>query len=120
MASFSNETAIIQFLLEEGINPNVLTPDGHSILLRMAMNGNNELIELYFSKGGNIHVMNQKTKDNVLHYSAYYAQLETTKYLVSLGVDYKAKNVEWKIPLDYAKEVNRTENVEFLQDVEKK
>jgi len=90
-------------------------------LLEIIRKGNKELVQLYYSKGGNVHVMD-KEKWNALHYSASSLknQLETTKYLISVGVDYKANNYNGKTPLELAKQNKNMEIVQFLKEVEKK
>jgi len=40
--------------------------------------------------------------------------------LISLGIDYKAKNKYEKTPLDVAKQQNKLEFIEFLEEVERK
>jgi len=86
----------------------------------MAYHGNKGLIELYCSMGGIIHVSNVNGW-NALHYSASNDRFETTKYLVSIGIDYKAKNSESKTPLDLAKQqYKKSELVKFLEQVEMK
>jgi len=106
--------------LEKGINPNINDPYGDAILFTFARNGNIEMIELYLSKGGNINVIDENNNRNALHYSAFYGKLETAKYLVSIGIDYKAKDIDGKTALDLAIQENKTKILEFLQEIEKK
>ena len=107
--------------MEEGkVNPNINDPFGWPLLNRLSFFRNNEMIELYLSKGGDLHIVHANFKWNALHYSSYYGNLETTKYLVSIGVDYKAKNITNKTPTDLAKEAERFEVFQFLQQVENK
>jgi len=106
--------------LEKGVNPNINDSVGIPILCRMAIFGNDDMIELYLSKGGNLKVIYEEIKWNALHCCAYNGYLETTKYLISLGIDYKAKDMIGKTPLDLAKDRNKTEIIEFLEKVGKK
>jgi len=106
--------------LEKGINPNIKDSDGIPILCRMAHYGNNEMIELYLSKGGNLNVIDE-TELNALHYCARYGQLKTIKYLISLGIEYTATDKYGRPPLELAKQWNNnSEIVKFLEEVEKK
>jgi len=119
-ASYHNKTAIIRFLLNEGVNPNVKDQSGWPILLNLARFGNKEMIELYLTSGGDVHAVDVN-KSNALHYcSAYNGNLETMKYLISLGVDYKAKNENGKTPLEFAIQNHNNELADFLKEVEKK
>lgn len=79
------------------------------------------MIESYFKMGGDLNVVD-KMNWNALHYSASFDQLDTTKFLVSIGVDYKAKDFKGKTPLDDAtsQKNKNIKIVEFLQEVEKK
>jgi len=77
------------------------------------------MIELYLSKGGDLNVIDNK-KWNALHYSAYHGYLEITKYLISIGIDFKAKDKNGRTALDFAKERKKTEIIEFLEEVGKK
>lgn len=106
------------FLLEEGkVNPNINDSDGVPILLRMAEHGNPNLIGLYFAKGGNLHVINETNNRNAIHYCVISkVDLNTIRYLISLGVDFKAKDGQGMSPLDLA-EPGPTEK--FLRDAEK-
>lgn len=76
------------------------------------------MIELYLEKGGKLNVTNE-TKWNALHYSAYRDHLETSKFLVYVGIEYNAKNSDGKTPLDLAKADKIVKVVQFLQEVEK-
>jgi len=105
--------------LDQGnVNPNI-NSNGFHVLLLLATNGNKEMIELYFSKGGNLNVVDVN-KSNALHSSAYRGHLETTKYLVSIGIDFKAKNGVGKTPSDLARQNKMFEVLKFLQEVEQK
>lgn len=55
-------------------------------------------------------------KSNVLHSTC---ELEQTKWLVSVGVDYKAINDDMETPLDYAIHM-KWPNVAFLNEVQSK
>jgi len=105
--------------LEKGINPNINDSEGHPILFRMVPFGNDEMIELYLSKGGNLNVIDQD-KWNALHCCVLNGHLETTKYLVSVGIDYKAKDMNGRTPLELAKQRKKMEIIDFLEEVQKR
>lgn len=113
----NNQTPIIRFLLEKGnISPNIKNSNGNPILCRLAYFGNNEMIKLCLKKGGDINAINEQNKWNALHEAAYNGQFLTAKYLVSLGIDFKAKNKDGKTPFDLAKSKNHHEIAEILQE----
>jgi len=111
---------VIKILLDSGVNPNINDKDGNPILLLMARRGNLEMIKLFIEHNGDIHLKDQTLK-NALHFSAFYGHFELTKYLVSVGVNYKAESNRGKTPLKLAEEQGSPpELVSFLREVEKK
>lgn len=124
-----NKSSVIKFLLEEGINPNINDSEKFPILATLAFNGNLEMIELYLKKGGKLNVVDEINGWNALHYSASNAmhdsaqnpQLETTKFLISIGVDYKHISHNGKTPLMLVKNKRKTTAVQtYLESVTKK
>ena len=101
--------------MEEGVNPNIKHLEV-PIFLKLSGIGNNDLIDLYLAKGGNLNVVDSK-KRSAIHYSAFNGQLETIKHLISRGIDFMAKDDDGKTALDFAIKQNKKELIEFLQEV---
>jgi len=110
------------------VNADIIDFYEQPILFEFIQNRNKEMIELLALKGGNIHILNDRNW-NALHFSASNGDLQITKYLVSLGIDYKAKNKHGKTPIDVAKAMKYLEDsksdeisavIDFLALVEKK
>lgn len=109
--------------MEEGVSPNLLEPDrdGLPILCRLAAHGNNELIELYVSKGGNLeNIFDENCHWNPIHWAVFLNHLETVKYLISIGIDHKAKDKGDKTPLEMTRRLRRPEINEFLEEIDEK
>lgn len=112
--------SIVKLLLEEGVDPNIQDKDGKPIVLSMSRKGNTEMIKLFISYSGNVHLSDNSHK-NALHYSAFYGHFETTRFLVSIGVNFKAENENGKTPLQIAEDQNADQLIiEYLRQVEKK
>jgi len=110
---------VFRFVLEEGkTNPNITNTKGRPILLEIAGRGNIEMIKLYLSRGGKLNVKDRDSKWNALHFAVNSNQLETTKFLVAVGINFKKKSHIGKSPLELAKEGNKANIVNFLQEVE--
>lgn len=114
------EFEICQYLLEQRkVNPNINDAKGIPILMKMAEQGSKEIIELYISCGGDLNVVDIN-KRNALHFSAEAGKLQITQFLVSLKVDFQAKNSNGKTPRDLAKAESNDLVFKFLTKVKKK
>lgn len=73
------------------------------------------MIEPCVAKGANLHAIS--SQGNALWYPIYLGYLEMTKYLVSVGVDFRAKCKGNLNALEYAKEMKQDRIVRFLEKV---
>lgn len=120
-ASIYHQSEIMKWLLIDGkVNPNIVNANSDPLILQLSEKGNIELIQLYLEKGGNLHSVNEESGNNALHMSAFHDQMETTKFLISHGIDFKLKNAENSTAYDYAKENELVEMSLFLHSVSKK
>lgn len=106
--------------MKEGVNPNAKDDQGVPVLLRMVTTKNLDLISLYLSKGGNLQITSDRSQSNALHYAAHQGDLEMSKYLVSVGIDFKLQDKQGRKPVDDASSQHKLAVVQFLQEVEKR
>lgn len=115
-AVVSNRTPVIRFLLEESdLNPKHITDSaGFPIVLTMVKHLNSEMIKLFHQKGGEIVNAVNEQKWNCLHWAAFKGDLELSSYLISIGVDFSAKDEIGRTPLDLATSQNHRDVIQEM------
>lgn len=104
--------------MENGVDPNLSDFQNFPLLSWFGTFGNTQAIQMYLKIGGNLNVREPQTKRTVIHYSSMHGHFETTKYLVSIGFDFRVKDRDQKTPIDLAQEGKHTQVIDFLNLVE--
>jgi ankyrin repeat protein len=138
--AFNDKDAIL-YLLDQGVNPNDRTPEGHTALSTAVRDGRGELVDLLLARGADPAIRGQdwplcmavKQPDilkkiltaipnprafrGVVEMAVVANQLESIKLLLEAGVSVEDKNCGVFSPLTTAIREDRNEIVRYLLDV---
>lgn len=99
---------IAEFLINQGMSPNLRYEDGSTGMMLAAERNNSDLIKLLLKLGVNPNVQNSKTGMTSLMYAASYLNAEPTRILLEYRADQKIKDFKGKRALDWiAADANR-------------
>jgi ankyrin repeat protein/WD40 repeat protein len=111
----NNRNDLVEFLLNQGGNPNYKDINGITLLHKASENSNYEIFNLLLQKGGNIY---DKANDasTLMHFACRgKAGIPIIKILINKGIDINSKNAIGIIPLHIAcKNENGLELVKLL------
>lgn len=99
-------------LLEKNADPYLATNDGQNPITTVFKTKNTYILDAIVKYNK---TKTDKQGDNILHYAARYADLETTKHLVELGLNKNLKNISGETPAQMAARWNRNEIAEILK-----
>lgn len=109
---------IVYLLLENGVDPNSLGEGGKGVLFFVTENVyiNNELtlLKMLLDKGANPNTKSA-AGETILMRAVVGGNLDSVKLLLQKGADLTIKNNEGKTAVDYAKEYNQKEVLEYLE-----
>ena len=115
-AVFFGHPEIVDVLLEAGADVNLASRESMKVapLASASAAGQYEVAKKLIAHGANV---NSRASSDFtpLHESAARGQLEFATLLLENGADLNAKTADGKTPLDYAREHNRDEMVELLE-----
>lgn len=101
-------------LLENGVDPDIKTPSGESLLLLAAKQNNWDLVFLLIEYNGAIAVVDDK-KRTLLHYGAIHGNGEAVRKLLIAGLNKNFKDVEGETALSLARKNNSVDIVGLLE-----
>jgi len=133
----SQKFEVSKFLLEQNtsiLTNNISDEKGLPLLFLIVSSNNNnnsfsetrDLLDLYLSKGGDLHVTSSTmvNNGNALHYCLSLSGnflIETLKYLIENGIDFKFRDKKGRKALEFARETKQSGNIiEYLEKVEKR
>lgn len=111
-----NEKDILEFLLHNGINPNICEEEGGAPLHFATLEGHLEIIETLLNNGADINLQANGSYATPLHYACKHTNSHVTvvERLLSLGADPKITDINWHTPLQLAVKVGRQDIVELF------
>ena len=78
---------VINFLLENGANPNFVSHDGNTPLGKAAMSGNAQAVRMVCEVGGDPNLQGGKKQWSALHHAAHRGHYEVLEVLDEFGAD---------------------------------
>jgi ankyrin repeat protein len=118
VASLKNRKGTVKYLTEKGAKVDVKDINGRTAFLDAARDGFTEIVKSLKEKGADINQVTAKHGWSALHMAAWNDRPETTKYLISAGID---KNVKvksgasaGKTARDMAEECKHAQVLEFM------
>ena len=110
-AALRGHTEIAELLIANGADVEVKDNNGFT-LLHIATR---EVAELLIAEGADVNAKADAGGSTPLHLAAMRGHKETAELLIAKGADVNAKYIDGKTPLDWAIEINRTENADLLR-----
>jgi ankyrin repeat protein len=91
------------YIIEKGMNPNVMSWHHVTLLHDMAQKGNLYKAKLLIEHGANIDPIDEEYQSTPLGIAARWGQVEMVKYLLEQGADPNAAGKAWATPLAWAR-----------------
>jgi hypothetical protein len=91
------------YLMEKGMNPNVMSWQHVTLLHDMAQKGETQKAELLLKYGADINPVDEEYQSTPLGMAARWGQTEMVEYLISKGADTKKSGAPWSTPLAWAR-----------------
>ena len=91
------------FMLEKGMNPNVMSWHHVTILHDMAEKGNIPKVELLLKYGANLDLVEEEYQSTPLGLAARWGHIEMVEYLLGRGADPNKSGASWSTPLSWAR-----------------
>lgn len=97
------------FLMENGMNPNVMSWHHVTLLHDMAQKGDTQKAELLIKYGAAIDPVDEEYQSTPLGMAARWGETEMVEYLISKGADPKKSGASWSTPLAWARKKGHAE-----------
>ena len=97
------------FLMEKGMNPEVMSWHHVTLLHDMAQKGETQKAELLIKYGAAIDPVDEEYQSTPLGMAARWGQTEMAEYLISQGADPKKSGAPWSTPLAWARKKGHPE-----------
>jgi len=110
LASYSNNKAIVSYLLSRGARVNILSGMG-TALMAATYKGNNDIVKILIDDGADVTISDQKGT-TALHYACFFQNTEIVKLIMTKNPVIDTKDDKGKTALDYA---IATENIEIIK-----
>ena len=104
----SNDVQMVRFFLNNGVNTELLGPDGKTALMHSLSLRNKEITALLVKAGADLKAKDPSNK-NIMMYAADGNNPELLKLLLDMGFDRKVKSKADKTALDYAVDARAAE-----------
>jgi ankyrin repeat protein len=104
------------FIMEKGMNPNVMSWHHVTILHDMAQKGDIQKAELLIKHGADINPVEEEYQSTPLGMAARWGHAEMVEYLLAQGADINKAGASWATPLAWAKKKRHIEVEKILRD----
>lgn len=102
------------FLMESGMNPNVMSWHHVTLLHDMAQKGDTQKAELLIKYGAAIDPVDEEYQSTPLGMAARWGETAMVEYLISKGADPKKSGASWSTPLAWARKKGHAEIEKIL------
>jgi ankyrin repeat protein len=102
------------FLMEKGMNPNVMSWQHVTLLHDMAQKGHIEKAELLIKYGAEIDAVDEEYQSTPLGLAARWGQTEMVEFLLSKGAEPNRSGAPWSTPLAWARKKGHVEIEKIL------
>jgi ankyrin repeat protein len=103
------------YMMEKGMNPNVMSWHHVTLLHDMAQKGYIEKAELLLKHGAFINPIEEEYQSTPLGLAARWGQTEMVEFLLKNGADPNKSGAFWSTPLNWAIQKNQNQIIEILK-----
>jgi ankyrin repeat protein len=104
------------FMMEKGMNPNVMSWHHVTILHDMAQKGDIQKAELLIKHGADINPVEEEYQSTPLGMAVRWGHAEMVEYLLARGADINKAGASWATPLAWAKKKGHIEIEKILRN----
>ncbi len=106
------------YMMEKGMNPNVMSWHHVTILHDMAQKGDIQKAELLIKQGAEINPVDEEYQSTPLGMAVRWGQADMVEYLLSQGADINKAGASWATPLAWARKKGHMEIEKILKNFE--
>ncbi len=106
------------YMMEKGMNPNVMSWHHVTILHDMAQKGDIQKAELLIKQGAEINPVDEEYQSTPLGMAVRWGQADMVEYLLSQGADINKAGASWATPLAWARKKGYIEIEKILKNFE--
>jgi len=105
-----------EFIMQKGMNPNVMSWQRVTILHDMAQKGSIDKAELLIKYGADLNLIDEAYQSTPLGLAARWGHIEMVKYLLKKGADPNKAGALWATPLAWTKKKGHVDIEGILRD----
>src|SRR5258705_2837690 len=105
-----------EFIMQKGMNPNVMSWQHVTILHDMAQKGFLDKAELLIRYGADLNLIDKAYQSTPIGLAARWGKIAMVKYLLKQGVDANKAGASWARPLAWAKKKGHVDIEKTLRD----
>ncbi|NTS39327.1 ankyrin repeat domain-containing protein [Flavisolibacter sp. BT320] len=114
LAAYNEQTAIVEFLLQAGADPNLQDAAGNTALMGIAFKGYKEIAKKLIDAGADVNVCNSNGAP-ALTFAATFGHLQIAEWLLQVGADMTLRDSRGKSPIDHAVAQDNEAMIELFQ-----
>lgn len=109
-----NGRQIAQMLLDKGADINAQSKNGYTALYEAVLEGDEDLVTLFITRGAYVHIRETLLGATPLHYSTWHKNTGIAQRLMNASADGNVKDNQGRTPLHWAAEKGTSSEVKFL------